>query len=114
MKIKRFMCGSLLADGYVIWNRDKGSCMVIDPGYEARGYVDFVKEKGLALTKILLTHHHYDHTDAAGITWYEPKNEDYKLSVGITVEDGQLKIVSYRINKQWNEDLDIGNLWPGF
>ena len=99
MKIKRFMCGSLLADGYVIWNRDKGSCMVIDPGYEARGYVDFVKEKGLALTKILLTHHHYDHTDAAEavqdalggqICMHEEDAYVYRGHVDVLLKDGDV------------------------
>lgn len=53
MNIKRFMCGNLLADGYVIWNRPQGSCMIIDPGYEPRGYIDFVQKEKLSLTKIL-------------------------------------------------------------
>ena len=65
LKIKRFMCGSLLADGYVIYHKPGGDCWIIDPGYEPKGYIDFVAEQELHVLGILLTHLHYDHTGAA-------------------------------------------------
>ena len=99
MKIKRFMCGSLMADGYVIWNRPQGHCMIIDPGYEPRGYVDFVQKENLHPTKILLTHHHYDHTGAAEavadalggeICMHEADAAVYRGRVDQTLRDGDV------------------------
>lgn len=76
---------------------------------------DFLEEAQAALTAgTPLSALPDTHIDAEGITWYEPENEDYQLSVGVISEQGELQIVSYRIIKTWNEDLDIGNLWPGF
>ncbi|MCL2088296.1 MAG: MBL fold metallo-hydrolase [Oscillospiraceae bacterium] len=44
---------------------DGKEAAVIDPGFEAETVFDAVKNQGLTLTKILLTHAHYDHIDAA-------------------------------------------------
>lgn len=65
MKIERFIGGSLLANGYVIYQRDGGDCYIIDPGYTPRRYVDFVNKKKLVPAGIILTHLHSDHAGAA-------------------------------------------------
>ena len=39
-----------------------GKCAVVDPG-EARPVLGVLRERGLDLRHILLTHHHYDHAD---------------------------------------------------
>ncbi len=64
MKIKRFISGLLESNGYVIYQQEGGDCFVIDPGYGARTFIDFIREHSLQLKGILLTHHHYDHTGA--------------------------------------------------
>jgi hydroxyacylglutathione hydrolase len=47
-------------DNY-IWCIEKNSnCVVVDPG-EAKPVLDYLQEKGLELTGILVTHHHHDH-----------------------------------------------------
>ncbi|MGH8192304.1 MAG: MBL fold metallo-hydrolase, partial [Rhodanobacteraceae bacterium] len=51
-----------LRDNY-IWmlsDRASGSALVVDPG-EAAPVVRALQDDGLALTAILLTHHHADH-----------------------------------------------------
>ena len=53
-------------------------------------------------------------TDEGGITWYEKENGEERIVVGVREEDGELKITSFRVTREWSEDLDIGNLWPGF
>ena len=66
MKIERFLGGgSLLADGYVIYQHEGESCFIIDPGYTPRKYVDFIQKKDLKPIGIILTHLHGDHVGAA-------------------------------------------------
>lgn len=64
MKIKRFIGGILQSNGYVIYQDENGPCYVIDPGYTAGNFIDFIEKKHLDMKGILLTHHHYDHTGA--------------------------------------------------
>lgn len=65
MKIKRFVAGSLMSNGYVIYRREGGSCYIIDPGYEPGNFINFVREKTLQPLGIIATHLHHDHTGAA-------------------------------------------------
>ncbi|MBQ1406828.1 MAG: MBL fold metallo-hydrolase [Eubacterium sp.] len=65
LKIKRFMLGPILEDGYVVYENDGELCYIIDPGYEPGGYISFVDEHSLKPAGILLTHLHGDHTGAA-------------------------------------------------
>lgn len=64
MKIKRFIGGSLEANGYVIYHKDGGECYIIDPGYNPKVFIGFVMEKAFYVKGILLTHHHHDHVGA--------------------------------------------------
>ena len=38
---------------------------IIDPGAQARGLLNLIHEKDWTIEKILLTHGHFDHVDAA-------------------------------------------------
>ena len=40
LKIKRYIGGSLESNGYIISNKEKGSCYIIDPGYEPKKFID--------------------------------------------------------------------------
>jgi hydroxyacylglutathione hydrolase len=53
-----------LKDNYVwvITDIVHKTAVIIDPG-EARPVIDFLKARGLSLMAILVTHHHWDHTD---------------------------------------------------
>jgi len=65
MKIKRFQCGPIMENGYLIYQRDGGKCWIIDPGYRPELYEKFIEEHQLNLEEILLTHCHDDHIAAA-------------------------------------------------
>lgn len=64
MKVKRFVCGFIEENGYVIYHKDGGCCYVIDPGEDAGQFLGFMKEHDLEPVAVLLTHHHPDHTGA--------------------------------------------------
>ncbi len=65
MKITRFIGGSLMSNGYVIYRKEGGSCYIVDPGYAPKNFIDFVREKNLKAMGVIATHLHHDHTGAA-------------------------------------------------
>ncbi|MEE0742021.1 MAG: MBL fold metallo-hydrolase [Emergencia sp.] len=65
MKIQKITGGSLMSNGYVLYEKDGGSCLIIDPGYGPQKFIDFVTEQKLHCDGIILTHLHHDHTGAA-------------------------------------------------
>lgn len=54
--------GPLQANCYLIWDEDLTACAV-DPGGEPERLAEVVKEKGLTLEAILVTHGHFDHVE---------------------------------------------------
>lgn len=76
---------------WVIINRELKTCAIVDPG-EAPVVINYLKQHGLTLTAILITHHHGDHVngvqevlDYKQVPVYGPSNEsihtvDHKLN----------------------------------
>lgn len=62
MDIQRIMVGDLVVNCYLL--TDNGEAAVIDPGAQADSILKKVEESGATLTKILLTHGHFDHIGA--------------------------------------------------
>jgi glyoxylase-like metal-dependent hydrolase (beta-lactamase superfamily II) len=60
MNIRRFPLGALWTNAYLFWDAE-GKAFFVDPGGDPREPLDFIKEKGLLLERILLTHGHADH-----------------------------------------------------
>lgn len=99
MKIKRYIGGMLESNGYVIYQREEGSCYVIDPGYTAKNFAGFIEENRLNLQGILLTHHHYDHMGAVEklraiypcpVYMHRADMDRYKGMVDHPLEDGDV------------------------
>jgi len=97
MKIKRFIGGMLESNGYVIYQQEGGDCYVIDPGYNAKVFIQFIKENDLHLKGILLTHHHYDHVGAVErvkeafdcpVYLHTRDCDMYRKAVDVYLEDG--------------------------
>ena len=74
MVIKRFIGGILQANCYVVSPRasdaqaqgnTKTPCYIIDPGYDPKKVLQYIKENALAPEGIILTHHHVDHSGNA-------------------------------------------------
>lgn len=65
MKIKRFVSGLLMSNGYVIYDIQDSTCFIIDPGYSPKKFIDFVEKNALTCKGIILTHLHHDHCGAA-------------------------------------------------
>ncbi|PHV71652.1 MBL fold metallo-hydrolase [Sporanaerobium hydrogeniformans] len=63
--IQRVTVGMLQEHTYFFIDEKTKHGFVIDPGAEGKRLLDYIKEKGWVIEKILLTHGHFDHMGAA-------------------------------------------------
>ncbi|MFC1984582.1 MBL fold metallo-hydrolase [Chloroflexota bacterium] len=64
MIIKRLVVGPLSANCYIVGSESNKEGMIIDPGDEAKAILKNVKDSGLKIQFIILTHGHIDHIGA--------------------------------------------------
>ena len=64
LQIDTLPLGDYQTNCYIVRPEGAKECLVIDPGYEPEIILSFLKEKGLVLSVIALTHGHFDHTGA--------------------------------------------------
>jgi len=68
MQVERLIMGQYETNCYVLHSgAGSSSCMVIDPGLESSGLIDFLGKKGLRPIKAALTHGHADHITGLGL-----------------------------------------------
>ena len=61
MNIKGFQLGVLGTNGYLVWPENSTEAFFVDPGGYHKEVTNVIKEEGLTLKYIILTHGHYDH-----------------------------------------------------
>lgn len=61
MKIETFALGPLMTNAYLLINEEKKNAIIIDPGMNPQPLLFRVKQLGLHIEAILLTHAHFDH-----------------------------------------------------
>ena len=66
MTIKTMRLGPIGTNCYLLEDEGTHTAAVIDPGDEADRVLAVLKEDGMTLSAILLTHGHYDHTGGVG------------------------------------------------
>ena len=64
LQIDTLPLGDYQTNCYIVRPEGSKECLVIDPGYEPEIILSFLKEKGLELSVIALTHGHFDHVGA--------------------------------------------------
>jgi len=62
--IEKLVVGPFAANCYIVGSESNREGMIVDPGDEAKRILNKVKELGLDIKLILLTHGHIDHTGA--------------------------------------------------
>ncbi len=62
MKIIRCILGELATNCYILTDEETNEAAIIDPADEAETLADALREEGVSLRYILLTHGHRDHT----------------------------------------------------
>ncbi len=66
MRIDRFVTGAFYENCYLVADPQTRLAVLIDPGDDAPQLIDAVKDAGVTLTAIWLTHAHLDHLGAVG------------------------------------------------
>lgn len=61
MKIEKFVIGMLGTNCYIVENEETRECFLIDPAACPPEMVTHIRQKGLHVQAILLTHGHFDH-----------------------------------------------------
>ena len=56
--------GAYQTNAYIVYADGSKTCAIIDPGYEANTILAKVRELGLTVDAVLLTHGHFDHVGA--------------------------------------------------
>jgi hydroxyacylglutathione hydrolase len=64
MVIKRLVVGPLQVNCYIISDEKTYEAVVIDPGGDAADILKLIKDKGLKVRYIVITHAHFDHVGA--------------------------------------------------
>lgn len=104
MEIKRFIGGILEANCYIICpsRREEGAktpCFIIDPGYEPKKIIKYISDQDFAPEGIILTHHHADHSGAAGqlrkelgcpVLMHREDGDRFREGADRLLEDGEI------------------------
>ncbi len=64
MNMKIMALGAYQTNCYILWQRGRQDCVVVDPGYQPLQILSAIRLLGLDLSAILLTHGHFDHMGA--------------------------------------------------
>ena len=64
MQVKMLTLGSFMTNCYIIHGENSKDCAVIDPGSDINTITQAIREDGLTVKAIILTHAHFDHTGA--------------------------------------------------
>ena len=65
LQIAHYMVGPVQTNCYFAINKETKEALIIDPGEEAARLMQQIREQGLTVAAILLTHGHFDHAGAA-------------------------------------------------
>jgi glyoxylase-like metal-dependent hydrolase (beta-lactamase superfamily II) len=104
MILERSMNDQFLSNTYVVADEDGGAAVMIDAGGPVAPLLETIDARGLTLTHVLLTHHHYDHVSEldqvlerhpdAQVLAHELENVEAAtgtISPGDTIETGRLR-----------------------
>lgn len=61
MKIGKFVLGPVGTNCYIVINEKSSECLIVDPASCPPEFVRYIRNAGLAVKAVLLTHGHFDH-----------------------------------------------------
>jgi len=111
MFFKQIAIGPMQNFSYIIGDESTKDAAVVDAGWEADKLIDIANKEKLKITKIILTHSHYDHVQKvdelasktnAAVYFHEDDSNEIKKSI---------KNPNIKIHKLKNNDeIKIGNI----
>ena len=93
MRVEKFVTGIISTNCYLAVNEDTKQAGVVDPAAAPARLMDHIREEGLKIEAILLTHGHFDHI--MGIDGFLKE-----YSVPVYVHEDDLKMME---DPQWNQ-----------
>ena len=86
---------------YIIFDLDIKKAGIVDPGFDIKKQIDFLKLNNLDLIYIINTHHHSDHTDKnRALKKFYPKAK-------ITVSEANTNYLGIKPNLKVSEDVEL-------
>jgi hydroxyacylglutathione hydrolase len=64
MNVRMFTVGPVQENCFLLWQEDSNKALIVDPGDDASKLLDAIRELGLEIEAILVTHCHFDHIGA--------------------------------------------------
>ena len=80
ISLRVFVLSEIQENCYVLSDKERDDCVVIDPGINPAEVVDAIKHEEKKLSAILVTHGHYDHI--SGIPTFKASWRESKIYVG--------------------------------
>ena len=65
MKVESIVLGSIGTNCYIVTNEETKECFAVDMAECPQEYVNYIKNNGLEMKALFLTHGHFDHAMAA-------------------------------------------------
>ncbi len=75
VKVERIVVGPLFSNCYLVWDDSTKEGVVIDPGDDAQKILKRIKQIGIKIKYILVTHGHFDHVGAVSTIKKETEAE---------------------------------------
>ena len=85
MKVESIVLGSIGTNCYIVTNEETKECFAVDMAECPQEYVNYIKNNGLEMKALFLTHGHFDHV--LGVNYFREK---YNVPVYIYKDDKPL------------------------
>lgn len=112
MKIIRYVTGPIQVNTYVAYDEDTMKGFMVDPGGYASGITDKIKELGIDLLYIILTHGHGDHI--GGVAGFK---QDFPAARVVAHRDERELLMDGRLNsslEMFGRSITVpADIWAG-
>lgn len=119
LKVETFVLGEISNNTYLLWDEETGEAAVIDPSFSPQPAINAIKQKGLRLTAIWLTHGHFDHfigipeiiSECGSVPVYvHPADLEMYLAGGLGCEFGfRVPALPEPVSRPVNDSFHLGS-----
>lgn len=103
MKIDKFVLGLLNNNTYLVTNEDTKKCFLVDPSTPSAKVAEYIKDNGLCLESILITHGHFDHI--GGARYFQ---QEFGAKIYMSKDDEDFIDNPLKISRKFDKfDIDV-------